>query len=125
MDVYNKREQKDYRVSLRKDSPKAERILWSRLKGKQVSGFKFRRQFGIDKYIVDFYCAELKLVIEVDGDTHFMGDGKEKDKARQHKIESYGMTFFRVTNNDVYKNLDGVLMTLWKVIEDLVKKQSA
>jgi very-short-patch-repair endonuclease len=88
-------------------------------KGKNVFGFKFRRQFGIDEYIVDFYCPELKLAIEVDGDTHFVESAPEADAIRQKRIENYGIKFLRFTNNDVYKNLDGVLITLGKYVQDL------
>lgn len=118
MDIYNKAEQKGLRRSLRSNLTDAERILWGKLRGKNVFGFKFRRQFGIDDYIVDFYCPELKLAIEVDGDTHFIGNAPEDDKVRQKRIESYGIKFLRVTNNDVYKNLDGVLITLGKFVQD-------
>ena len=119
MDIYNKIDQRGLRRNLRSNLTDAERILWAKLKGKSVFGFKFRRQFGIDEYIVDFYCPELKLAIEVDGDTHFIGNAPEADKIRQEKIESYGIKFLRVTNNDVYKNLDGVLITLGKFAQDL------
>lgn len=119
MDIYNKAEQKGLRRSLRSNLTDAERILWAKLRGKNVFGFKFRRQFGIDDYIVDFYCSELKLAIEVDGDTHFIGNAPESDAIRQKQIESYGIRFLRVTNNDVYKNLDGVLITLGKYVQDL------
>jgi very-short-patch-repair endonuclease len=62
--------------------PDAEIILWSRLKQGQVLGYKFRRQFGIAGFVVDFYCPKLRLAIEVDGDTHFVGDAPQKDITR-------------------------------------------
>ncbi len=119
MDVYNHADQKNQRRRLRSNLTDAERILWSKLRGKNVFGFKFRRQFGIDDYVIDFYCPELKLAIEVDGDTHFIGNAPETDAIRQKRIESYGIRVLRFTNNDVYKNLEGVLITLGKYVQDL------
>jgi len=101
--------------------PDAEIILWSRLKQNQILGYKFRRQFGIGGFVIDFYCPKLRLAIEVDGDTHFVGDAPQKDIARQKQIEGYDVKFLRVTNNDVYKNLDGVLKTIEHKVMELGK----
>ena len=68
---FNQRERKPTRQQLRSNMPPAEVILWSKLKGRQMLGCKFRRQFGIESYTVDFYSAELKLAIELDGETHY------------------------------------------------------
>ena len=68
--------------------PPSELLLWPRLKNKQLNGFRFRRQYGIDKYVVDFYCPELRLAIEIDGGYHFSSDMKEYDPVRQATIES-------------------------------------
>ena len=97
--------------------PKAETVLWLKLKNKQRKGFKFRRQYSVNKYIVDFYCPELKLAVEVDGDSHYFDSNIESDKKRQEYIESQGISVLRFTNNDVYKNLDEVLSTIEKYIE--------
>ncbi|ODS34002.1 MAG: methyltransferase [Candidatus Scalindua rubra] len=88
---------------------KAEIILWSKLKGKQLNGLKFRRQYGINNYVVDFYCPELRLAIEVDGDVHSYNSRINYDKQRQRDIEALGIKVLRYTNNDVIKNLEGVL----------------
>jgi very-short-patch-repair endonuclease len=97
--------------------PKAETVLRLKLKNKQRKGFKFRRQYSVNKYIVDFYCPELKLAIEVDGDSHYFDSNIESDKKRQEYIESQGIHVLRFTNDDVYKNLDEVLSTIEKYIE--------
>ena len=90
--------------------PPAEIILWSKIKGKQINEYKFRRQYSIDKFVVDFYCPKLNLAIEVDGDSHSLGKEKEEyDIERQSFIESKGIRFLRFTNNEIYKNLDRVL----------------
>ena len=89
--------------------PKAEVMVWLKLKNRQMNGFKFRRQHSIGRYIVDFYCSELKLVIEIDGDTHMGENAESYDKKRQTFIEQFGIKFLRFTNNDVYNNLNGVI----------------
>lgn len=89
--------------------PPAEVILWLQLKGRQLNGYKFRRQYSIDKFVVDFYCPELKLAVEVDGDSHYVDGAKERDEGRQKIIENAGIRFLRFTNKDVYDNLNGVL----------------
>lgn len=92
-----------------------EKRLWAKLRARQVNGFKFRRQHGIGNYIVDFYCPEQGLVIEVDGDSHADAEAVTKDRERDNYLRSIGLTVVRYCNDDVMKNLDGVL-------EDLQKK---
>jgi len=72
-------------------------------------GYKFRRQYGVNKYVVDFYCPKLKLAIEIDGDSHFGNQAIKYDQKRQSYIESFGIKFLRFTNNDIYNNIDEVL----------------
>jgi very-short-patch-repair endonuclease len=108
-DIFNKKEFVKKRQYLRKNMTKAEIILWSKLKGKQLNGLKFRRQYGINNYVVDFYCPELRLVIEVDGDVHCYNSRITYDKQRQKDIEALGIKVLRYTNIDVIKNLEGVL----------------
>jgi len=90
---------------------KAEVILWSKLRGKQLE-YKFRRQHGIGKYVVDFYCPELKLIIEIDGDVHGFDNQIKKDKERREFLESLGFVILRYSNNDIKNNLGGVLNDL-------------
>ena len=108
-DIFNKREYIKKRQHLRNNMTKAEIILWSKLKGKQLKGLKFRRQYGINNYIVDFYCPELRLAIELDGDVHGYNSRIAYDKQRQREIEVLGIKVLRYTNNDVIKNLESVL----------------
>jgi len=108
-DIFNKKEFVKKRQYLRKNMTKAEIILWSKLKGKQLNGLKFRRQYGIKNYIVDFYCPELRLAIEIDGGVHCYDSRITYDEQRQKEIEELGIKVLRYTNNDVVKNLEGVL----------------
>jgi len=107
--IFNKKTETIKRKILRNNMPLPEIILWSRLKSKQLGGYKFRRQYGIGRYVIDFYCPALKLAIEIDGDSHFIDDVKEYDRDRQIFIESLGVKFLRFTNSDIMNNLDSVL----------------
>jgi very-short-patch-repair endonuclease len=113
------------RRSLRKNLSKAEAILWRQLSRKQMLGFKFRRQYGVDQYVIDFYSPELKLAIEVDGESHFLDGAEEYDQQRQEYIEAFGITFLRFLNTDVYKNLDGVLDTIAGKAKELAGRSVA
>jgi very-short-patch-repair endonuclease len=116
--VFNKASEKNRRRALRQHMPEAEVILWSKLKGRQCAGQKFRRQYSIGPYIVDFYCAEKKLAVEVDGVSHCLMEDEKKDLVRQKWIEQFGITVLRVTNDDVRKNLSGVLIAIQESLEN-------
>ncbi|WP_104046994.1 endonuclease domain-containing protein [Vibrio jasicida] len=106
--TFNLKYQKKIRSQLRSNMPKPEEVLWHKIRRKQL-GVKFRRQHGIGRYIVDFYCAELSLVIEIDGDSHFSTEGKEKDTKRDAFIEALGIKVLRFTNEEVMKQTESVL----------------
>ena len=100
---------------LRKDMTLSEILLWQQIKGKQLLGYDFHRQKPIDEYVVDYYCPRLKLIIEIDGDSH---EGKEEeDKIRQEKLESLGLTVLRYWDWDVKSNVDGIVEHLREWIE--------
>ena len=96
--------------NLRNNSTLSEVLLWRVLKGKQVRGYDFHRQKPIDNYIVDFYCSELLLAIEIDGRSH--DDRIEADEMRQRRLELLGVHVIRFADLDVKKNLIGVVMTI-------------
>jgi len=108
-EIFNKKEHIKKRQYLRNNMTKAEIVLWSKLKGKQLNGLKFRRQHGINNYVVDFYCPELKLAIEIDGDVHAYDSRIAYDKQRQKDIEALGIKVLRYANTDVLNNIEGVL----------------
>ena len=122
--AYNKKTQTSRRRALRNSMPKAEVILWSKLSRKQMLGYKFRRQYSVDQYVLDFFCPRLKLAIEVDGESHYIPGAEKQDKARQEYIEAYGIQFLRFTNPEVCDNLDGVCQMIYEEIETL-KNQKA
>jgi very-short-patch-repair endonuclease len=115
--IFNKSSMKKRRQVLRRNMPKAEIILWSRIRRKQIDGYRFRRQYSVGSYILDFYCPELKLAIEIDGDSHFHHSAEEYDKYREEEIQQLGVQFIRFQNTEVYKNLNGVLQTIYEKIE--------
>jgi very-short-patch-repair endonuclease len=93
-------------IRMRENPTKAESILWDELKSKKL-GYKFRRQHIIDKYIVDFYCVEKGLIIEVDGDIH--NEQKERDSERDNILNSLGCKVLRVTNQELSINMNLVI----------------
>ncbi len=92
---------------LRKNSTPGEIELWKGLKGKQVLGYDFDRQKPIDQFIVDFYCKELKLAIEIDGRSHDFKTGY--DNAREQKLNSLGINILRFTEEDAKKQTEDCL----------------
>ncbi|HEX3498505.1 MAG TPA: endonuclease domain-containing protein [Stellaceae bacterium] len=95
---------------LRSNQTDVERLLWSRIRDRQLSGFKFRRQVPIGRYIVDFVCRERSLIIELDGGQH--GSTTKYDAERTRWLEQHGWHLLRFWNNDVTENIDGVLETI-------------
>ncbi len=91
------------------------------LSRRQMLGFKFRRQYSVDQYVIDFYCPELKLAIEVDSECHFTAPAREYDLRRQEHIETFGIRFLRVMNTDVLGNLHGVLDEIAAKIGEIEK----
>lgn len=109
--------------ALRKTMPKSEVILWSRLRRQQLSGYRFRRQVPIGPFIADFACVDLKLVIEVDGATHSAATEMAYDRRRTMFLEEQGWHVWRVWNNEVYENLDGVLEALLIELRNLERSR--
>ena len=96
--------------SLRKNATKAEALLWSKIRSRQLEGIKFRRQQPIDNYIVDFVSFEKRIVIELDGGQH--ADQKKEDQQRDKRLTDDGYTVLRFWNNDVFENIDFILETI-------------
>ena len=103
--------------NLRKKMTKAEACLWKyALRAGRIKGYQFRRQRPVLQYIATFLCKELKLVIEVDGITHLDDETGEKDKQKA-ALESAGFTIIRFTDEDVLKNMSGVIQRIEKVVD--------
>jgi len=91
----------------RKEPTRSEDILWQRLRGKQLDGYRFRRQQPIGPFVVDFYCASVRLIVEVDGRIHAVQ--QEADARRQELLESLGLRFARIMASQVEANPSGAL----------------
>jgi very-short-patch-repair endonuclease len=100
--------------SLRRALTPAEFALWTRLRGRQLGGFKFVRQEPIDRYYVDFVCREQRLIVELDGGHHAE---RTEDRRRDGELYALGYRVIRIWNNEVIENLDGALQTLLSELE--------
>ena len=101
---------------LRRDLTRAERLLWDRLKGGKLNGRKIRRQHPIGRFVVDFYCAEAGLAVEVDGEVH--RQQTEYDTARTDVLEIEGYRVVRFANREIEENLDAVLERITALLPD-------
>jgi very-short-patch-repair endonuclease len=99
-------------TELRGKSTTAESLLWSKLKNRQLAGLKFRRQHPISQFIADFYCHEIKLVIEVDGSIHENIDYKERDLNKTAELERNEIKVLRFKNEEIINNIDEVLRSI-------------
>jgi very-short-patch-repair endonuclease len=94
---------------LRESQTSAEAKLWQALRNRRLARWKFRRQHPIDRHVVDFVTLDGKLIVEVDGVTHAETSERARDNARSKVLEACGFHIVRVSNTDVYNNLEGVL----------------
>ena len=109
---------KDYAKKLRKQGVLSEVLLWKKIKSKSF-GVEFHRQVPIDNYIVDFYCHELMLAIEVDGNSHMNSETQINDLIRQETLEKLGVIFIRFSDLDIKKNMNDVIRCLQAKVEEL------
>jgi len=121
-EIFNKQHQKELRQKLRKQPIKVERLLWNRIRYKQL-GYKFRRQHGVGKYIVDFYCPKVKFIIEVDGSTHAIEQEMYQDNIRQEYFEGLGLVVKRYTNSNIKDNINEVLSDIINICRKLDKNK--
>jgi very-short-patch-repair endonuclease len=107
--LHNTYELKQKRRNLRKCGTAAEAVLWKYLKRRQLSGKKFRRQFSIGPYIVDFYCPECRLIVELDGQPHLRRSQAQYDERRTEYFMKLRMTVIRFENRELYLSVEAVL----------------
>ena len=116
---FNRRRDRNKRKSLRGKASDAEKKLWQHLKAKQI-GAKFRRQYSVDAYVLDFCSPRLKLAIEIDGDSHFTSEAMSYDRERTAYIEGFGIEVMRFTNLEITENIEAVL----EKIKSAVKRKT-
>jgi very-short-patch-repair endonuclease len=107
--THNKKEFQEFRKRLRKNLTPAEAFLWTQLKSRKLQEKRFTKQHGIGNYIVDFYCASEKLIIELDGEVHYNPTAQEYDRKRTVYLERLGFKVIRFENKMVFINLPSVL----------------
>ena len=101
---------------MRHEPTPAEAVLWEKLRHKRLLGFRFRRQHPIDRHVVDFYCPDARLVIEIDGPVH--DSTKAEDESRQRHLEDLGYRLIRFTNDVVIRSPDKVLDQISAMLAD-------
>ena len=108
---------------LRRTMTDAERKLWTSLRNNQFQ-CKFRRQFPIGKYILDFYCPQIKLNIELDGGQHYTDEGRKRDQERDQYLKTMSVEVLRFPDNEIFQNNNGVLSMIYEKIEILTNDQT-
>jgi very-short-patch-repair endonuclease len=109
--------------NLRRNMTEAERLLWSRIRRKQVKGYQFYRQKNIGNYIVDFYCPGAKLIIEADGTHHGFSGKQASDEVRDRFMEKLGFTVMRFSNLEILEETDSVIQKIYDFLPDEVLKK--
>ena len=99
--------------ALRKSITDAEQLMWHCLRQKQLGGFRFRRQHPFERFVLDFYCCEAKLAVELDGGQHNEPEAIVRDTERTAFLEQHGIQVIRFWNNKVFQNLEGVLQSVY------------
>jgi very-short-patch-repair endonuclease len=110
--IKNRPQLKEFRKKLRRNSTSAEAELWKLLKGKKLEGKKFRRQYSIGNYIIDFYCVSEKLAIELDGDPHGDYVLQQRDEEKERFLENFGIKVLRFENRFIFQEPEMVLDTI-------------
>lgn len=117
----NLKEQTILRKELRNEGTAAEATLWLSLKGRQVEGMRWRRQFGVGPYILDFYCPQLHLCIELDGAQHYTIPGRDNDLLREEwLLQEHGIRTIRFENKDIFINHEGVIEYIREVTREIL-----
>lgn len=105
----------------RRDNTDAEAFLWSILRGRRMNGRKFRREEPCEPYVLDFFCRELGLVVEIDGGQHNSAEGKEADRAKTAFLQKLGYRVLRFTNREVLTQISSVLDVIWRATQQDAK----
>ena len=119
--LYNHKTLKERRRDLRNNQTDAEKLLWQHISKDKISGMRFLRQYSAGPYILDFYCAKLRLGIEVDGEVHNKEERKLYDKDREKFLKNLNIEIIRFWNDDVVGDINSVLDKLRNKIQQLKK----
>jgi very-short-patch-repair endonuclease len=120
----NKTSEKEKRRKLRRNQTFCEKVVWLHLRNRRMLGYKFRRQYSVDKFVIDFYCPELKLAIEIDGSVHDNPENLRYDRRRQKYIEQFGIVFLRIKNSELLGNENLMFKRIEQTILELKSKKA-
>ena len=120
--MLNPKKTKKQRQYLRNHMTKWEVRLWNDLKGRKMFGFKVRRQYGIGNYILDFYCPQLKLAIEIDGEVHHFNEKRRKDKIKDEYLRSVNINVVRIDSLDFEEDYESMILYLEDIFKDRAEK---
>jgi very-short-patch-repair endonuclease len=109
-------QQREFRRQLRRDMTAPERLLWSRLRRQQLDGLKFRRQHPLGPFVLDFFCAERRVAIEIDGACHYADAAPARDRRRDAFLASQGVRVLRFTNPEVLADVDAVVAAIGQAL---------
>ena len=115
---YNRSSEKEKRRELRRNQTYTEQIVWTHLRNRRMPGYKFRRQYSVDCFIIDFYCPELKPAVEIDGSVHDNQEQQKYDRERQSYIERFGIEFIRIRNEEISGNANKAFGRLEEKIKE-------
>lgn len=122
--LYNKSSEKNKRRKLRQNQTNAEELIWRFLRNRQLSGYKFKRQYSVDHFVIDFYCPELKLAVEIDGASHNGPDQQKKDISRQKYLEAFNIKYVRIKDEELLDNPNKAFNKIEKAIKLLEKNNN-
>ncbi len=120
---YNKSSEKEKRRKLRQSQTNTEDLVWRYLRNRQLLGYKFKRQCSVDHFVIDFYCPELKLAVELDGASHNNPEQIEYDIKRQKYLEEFNIKFVRIKDEDLFGNTNQAFMKIENTIKLLEKNK--
>jgi len=118
-EIFNKQSVKSFRSELRNSATPAERRLWGYIRNRKIHNCRFRRQYSIGQYILDFYCPALRFGIELDGDSHEGDEANSYDVGRTRYLEGLGIKILRFNNKDVMTQSEAVVIAITSRIEQL------
>lgn len=116
MEVHNKKSLLTFRRNLRIKATYTEKLFWQEVRNGKLNGLKFKRQHSIGNYIVDFYCASKKLIIELDGGYHHSKEQREKDRLRDEHLKEMNFNVLRFKNQEIILNMDQVKQQIIQAI---------
>ena len=119
---FNKPSETKKRRKLRQHQTNAEELAWRFLRNRQMLGYKFKRQYSVDHFVIDFYSPELKLAVEIDGGSHINPEQQKKDISRQKYLEAFDIKFVRIKDDELFGNPDKAFNKIERAIKLIRKK---